>query len=380
MKVLRLIASLSLAGVVLSLATCQRSTQDVIKFGAVLSLTGPAAPYGQDNLRGLELAEETVNQEGGVKGHKLVVDVQDSAGDPAQAVLLAQRYAGDSSISAIIGPTRTGSTVAVAKLLPTLQIPMMSVGSTGDWVIAAGQDFNSWTFRSTRVDTDLVLPLLRYARDRRGTKRVALIYTANDDWAVSVKKLYESAIQQLGMQLVAEESQMAGDTDRSAQLTKIKSARPDALIVDALSSEAPSIANQAWHLGIRVQFLGTAGFTNPSTWKLADPGVLDGTLVAENYYPGSTRPAVRDFVERYRKKFGVDAPPYAAYAYDGVRLLALACRISADPRNRKEVRDALGSIHDFEGVLGKLTYHDHGDATKVPLILEIQKTAYIPLG
>jgi branched-chain amino acid transport system substrate-binding protein len=253
---------------------------------------------------------------------------------------------------------------------------MMSVGSTGDWKSAAGQDFNDWTFRSTRIDSTLIEPLLKVARDRFGVKRIAAIYTANDDWSVSVMGVYENAAADLGVHLVAKESQMNGDTDRSAQLTKIKAANPDALVINTLSSDAPSIADQARRIGIPARFVGTAGFTNPSTWKLAQAGVLDGTIVAENFYADSPRVSVKTFVQKYRSRFGAEPPPYAAYAYDGLMIVAEAVRSATDPHDRTSIRQALGSVSGFEGVLGTLTYHGKGDAEKTPIILQIQGSTY----
>jgi branched-chain amino acid transport system substrate-binding protein len=353
------------------LSSCQRTQTNVPRFGVVLSLTGPAAPYGQDNLKGLQLAQDSLRAE----GYPVDLDVQDSAGDPAQAVALARRFSADSSILAILGPTRTGEAVAVSKILPELKIVMISVGSTGDWTGAAGQDFNQWTFRSTRVDTDLVRPLLTVARDKFGVKRVAAIYTANDDYSVSVMRLYEVALAELGMDLTAKESQMNGDTDRSVQLTKIKNTNPDALIVNTLSSDAPTIADQARRLGVRARFVGTAGFTNPATWKLAEPGTLDGTLIAENYYPNSPRAVVKAFTQQYKARFGNEAPPYAAYAYDGLKILASATR-NAKSNDRSMVRDRVGHVSHFDGLLGDLTYRGKGDAKKVPVILQIRGSEY----
>jgi branched-chain amino acid transport system substrate-binding protein len=265
--------------------------------------------------------------------------------------------------------------VAVAKLLPELKIAMMSVGSTGDWEAAVG-DFNDWTFRSTRVDTYLIRPLLETAKERFDVESVAIISTADDDWSASDLRVYRRVISELGMTLMADELQMTGDTDRSAQLTKIVAENPDGLIINTLSSDAPTIAGEARKRGFKGRFLGTAGFTNPDTWPLAGGGVLDGTLVAENFYPDSPRRAVRDFAERYRAKFGKEPVPYAAYAFDGLMLVAEACRRSDDPRNRSEVRRQLGEIQGFEGVLGVLSYNGKGDALKEPVILQIERGGY----
>ncbi|HEX8396273.1 MAG TPA: ABC transporter substrate-binding protein [Pyrinomonadaceae bacterium] len=359
--------------------TANDTDANKIRFGVIVSTTGVAASYGADNLRGVQIAQEKINEQGGINGKAVELDVQDSTGDNAQAVSIAQRFAADPAISAILGPTRTGETVAIAKLLPQLQLVMMSIGSTGDWK-SAGGEFNEWTFRSTRVDTPLILPLLRAARDKFNVKRVAIMTTANDDSAKSLLPVYQEAIQNLGLEMVATESQMAGDTDRSAQLSKIKAANPDALILNT-PTDAPAIADQARQAGIQARFIGTSGFANPAMWKAArDVNVLNGTLLAENFFAGSERPAVKDFVERYKKKFGGDAPPpYSAYGYDGAMLVFDAIKRAQNPRDRKAIRDALGSTSNFDGVLGTLTYKDRGDAEKQPIILSIEKGQYVEL-
>lgn len=346
-----------------------------VRFGVILSTTGAAAPYGLDNLSGLQVAQEYVNQQGGIHGRPVELVVHDDAGEPAQAVALARRFAGDRRVTALLGPTRTGTAVAVARVLPSLRIPMLSVGATGDWRAAAGE-FNEWTFRSTRVDTYLIPPLLQTARDTLGVRTVAIVSTGDDDWSRSTLTVYRQALRELGMRLVAEETQMTGDADRSAQLTRIRAAAPDALVINTLAGDAPTIAAQARRLGIRAAFLGTAGFTTPQTWGLAGPGVLDGTLVADNYDPGSTRPIVREFVRRYRARFRADPPPYAAYAFDGLLLMAEAARRAPDPADRRAVRDALGGIRDFEAVLGRVSYPGRGDAAKPAVVLQIQGTGF----
>lgn len=371
----RFATSLALILTIATLGACRKEQPAEVRYGVILSQSGAAAPYGQDNLRGLQLAQEVLNEKGGVLGRRVNAVVNDDAGDPAQAVALARKYSGEADTLAIIGPTRTGCTVAVAKLLPTLQIPMMSVGSTGDWKSAAG-DFNPWTFRSTRVDTFLVPPLLQYLRDKRAVKRVAILSTTDDDWSRSVLKVYEQAAQDLSLTIVANERQMTADTDRSPQLTKIMAAKPDVFVINTLSTDAPTIATQARRLGITTLLASTAGFTNKTTWKLADPGVLDGAIVADNFYSDDPRPAVREFVRRYTAKFKTEPPSYAAYAYDGLMIVADATRRAGEHPTRTAVRDAIGTTSNFDGLLGTLTYNGPGDAKKQPFILEIRNGAY----
>src|SRR6185369_2063028 len=77
---------------------CKRYNDNSIHIGVILSLTGAAAPYGQDNLHGLQVAQEVLNERGGIRNKKIELDIQDSTGDAAQAVTLTQRFASDKTV------------------------------------------------------------------------------------------------------------------------------------------------------------------------------------------------------------------------------------------------------------------------------------------
>lgn len=361
----------------ITLLGCTQDNVKKLRFGVLLPLSGPAAPYGNDCREGLVLAQEMLNAHGGINGAKVEFVIEDTAGDVAQAAALARKLTADKSIVALLAGTRTGETVAIANLLPQLKIPMVAVASTGDWRGAAKGPFNPWTWRTTRVDTYVVGPLMQVAKEHFGIKRVAIISTRDDDWSMSVLKVYERAIKELGMELVASEFQQTGDTDRSAQLTKILSTAPDGLVINCLSSDAPTIAAQARRLGLTCRFLGTAGFTNPKTWSLAGDKVLDNTLTADTFFSGSDRPDVKEFVEAFRKRWKRDPPPYAAYAYDGFKLAIEAVKKSGTLTNRDKVRDALASIRELDGVQGRHTWtQPQGDSFKPTAVLLIEGEGY----
>ncbi len=372
-KILGLVAVL---GAVCLLSGCRAQT-DSVRVGAVLSMTGPIAPYGNDNLKGIETARDYLNAKGGLFGHPIELVVSDDGGDPVQAATAARRLSSDPSISLILGPTRTGCAIAISKILPDLKVAMISVGSTGDWESAFGGPFNEWTFRSTRTDTFLIGPLIAAANKKFGIRRLAVISTGNDDWSVSVRKLYLKSAAEQQIDIVADVMQSTGDTDRSAQLSKIRAATPDAVIVNTNPNDAAGIAAQARRMGIRARFIGTAGFSSPAIWRLAPDGALDGTLVGENFYLGSTRTVVRDFVKAFQAKYNVEPPPYSAYAFDGMLIAMDAIRRSGHPKNRDEVRQAIAATKSLEGVLGSITYADgRGDARKPALVLEIRSGGY----
>ncbi len=360
--------------------TGQTDSQDTINIGAIVSETGPAAAYGIDNRLGLETAVSVINGSGGINGKMINLQIEDSGSDAATAVALLKRFASDKSILAILGPTRTGSTVSCAALLDELKIPLISVGSTGDWFSASKGEYNDWTFRSTRVDSDNIPYLIKALKEKYGVNKTAIIYMSDDDWSVSVLEVYRRSLDEHDMEIIAVESHTSNTTDYRPILTKIKSMEPELLIINSLSAYAPLIASSAREIGISAQFAGTAGFTNKSTFSTARFNALEGVLLTENYFSKSDRPAVLTFISAFQAINGQDLvpPPYSAYAYDGCMILADAIG-RAEEMTREAIRRAIASTTDFEGVLGNLTYTGSGDSKKIPVLLEIREGEYIQI-
>ncbi len=343
-----------------------------IRIGAPLTLSGPVQPYGEDNRRGLELAAEEINARGGINGRRLDMQYVDDAGDGSLAVSKVRGFAADTAVLAIVGGTRTNVAQEIAKLTPASRIAFVSVGSTGVWQ----GEFPEGVYRSTRTDKSLVRPLLSFARDSLKAKRVAIVSASDDAWSASLTPVYSSESADLGMEIVASVSENKGELDASAKLQRVVASRPDVVVINLPATLALPIANRLSKLGLsQVPFLGTAAFSTPATWKLSDSTVLDRVVLAEQYYPASPRAATVAFVKAYRAKYGEDAPPYAAYAYDGLQLLAAACgRLPVC--TRETLMAEMGRSTDLDGVLGKLTYRGPGDAVKPIYLLRIRGGSY----
>ncbi len=100
-----------------------------VRIGAPTFLTGHSASYGTQGARGIKLAVDQVNANGGVLGRPLFVDLQDTASDSAQAVSLLRRFAASSDVVAAIGPTGTPDLLAILPVAPQLTLPVMSYAS-----------------------------------------------------------------------------------------------------------------------------------------------------------------------------------------------------------------------------------------------------------
>ena len=135
------------AALLLGLAGGGAAAQDTIKIGAFFDLSGPAAFIGTPTKLVANMVVDKINKEGGVNGKKIELIIGDTEGDPAKAVNIAKKFIYKDQVSAIIGPTRTGTGMAVKKIIHGGKVPtFMTVG--GDPVIMGGPKLGpfDWVF------------------------------------------------------------------------------------------------------------------------------------------------------------------------------------------------------------------------------------------
>ncbi|HRX04845.1 MAG TPA: ABC transporter substrate-binding protein, partial [Anaerolineae bacterium] len=161
-----------------------------------------------------------------------------------------------------------------------------------------------------------------------------------------------------------------GDTDFSAQLTKIAALEPEALIVSALAEEAANIMIQARQLGLDVPIIGGNGFNSPKLAEIAGPAA-EGAISGAAWNIGNPAPENQAFVDAYRAAYGGDPDQFAAQAYTATWLMATAIKNagSADPA---AIRDALAAITDFPSPLGTYSFDANRNPVHTPVVLIVK--------
>ncbi|NLS68240.1 ABC transporter substrate-binding protein [Bradyrhizobium brasilense] len=339
----------------------------VAKIGLVQSTTGgSAALYGTEQKQAIELAFAEINAAKTLKDITLEAIHADDGADRGQTVNIFQRLIRQDKVVAILGPTLSNSAFAANPIAQQAGIPVIASSNTAPNLTKIG-DF---IFR-TSVPEDQVFPtVLRYAVQKHGIKKVALVYGLDDALTRSAHDVQKKAVADLGLEQVGIESYQRGDVDFSAQLTKLRAQKPDAIILGTLAEEAAAILRQARQLGFdsKVAFIGCNANISSKLFDLAGPAA-DGIIVGAAWFAGYDSPRSKAFVDAYRKRYGSTPDIYAAQGYDAAYLLAEAIRRADDVANGKLVRDKLASISDFEGVLGRFGWSAERDATVQPKVL-----------
>jgi branched-chain amino acid transport system substrate-binding protein len=100
-----------------------------IKIGLIAGMSGGGASYGASISQGFEMAMKEINDAGGIKGRKLVIDVADDASDPAQSVLAMQRLVND-QVDIVVGGWGSSQVLANMEVAERAGLPYIVVGAS----------------------------------------------------------------------------------------------------------------------------------------------------------------------------------------------------------------------------------------------------------
>ncbi len=338
-----------------------------IQIGAIEILSGPNAAYGTAIRAGLELALEEVNAPG-VLGRKIALVIEDSAGNKDQAINAARKLIGRDKVVAIIGPTLSNEMFAVGPVANERKIPIIGTSTTAAGITAIGP----YVFRTSLPESD-VIPVTLARAQARGVKTVALMYANDDAFSKSGFDTMKAAAEQAGLSILTIESFGSKDTDFSAQLTKIRALKPDAVGVSALVEPVSGVLLQARQLGFGKEtlFVGGNGSNSPKLGEIAGTAA-DGLIVGSPWFVAKDDPMNQAFVTKFRAKNDHDPDQFAAQAYDCMHILAdaIARAGAAEP---EKIRNALLTTK-YTGVMGPFTFTPGRDpaSTEGVVVLAMQ--------
>ncbi|MDR3453031.1 MAG: ABC transporter substrate-binding protein [Rhodoferax sp.] len=339
-----------------TLATLSAVAQDVIKVGAVLSTTGGAGYLGAPQEKALQMRVEEINKSGGVLGKQLKLFVYDDGSDAAKANGFAKRLIENDGVDVVLCGTTTGSSMAMIPIVEKAKVPFISCA--GGVVVV--EPVKPYVFKTASTDR---MQIARVYADmnKRGIKRIALI-SETTGYGQSGRKESQSAALKYGIEIVADESYGAKDTDMTAQLAKIR-AIPNlqAIFVFGAGQGAVVLAKNMAQLGIKTPHYESASVATSEYITLsgtAAEGVrVSGTaLLIPNKLPDSDpqKKVLMAFAKTYEAKYKEEASPFGGYAFDALDLYVNAVS-RAKSTDKEKVRDALERTSDYVGVSGIFT-------------------------
>jgi branched-chain amino acid transport system substrate-binding protein len=289
---------LAVLGAGLALAGCTKpagdgsAAADVIKVGEFASLTGKEAAFGQSSHKGTALAIEELNAAGGLLGRKLELITEDNRSTAGESVTIAKKLITRDKVVALLGEVASGRSLEAAPIAQANRIPMISPSSTNPKVTESGD----YIFRVCFIDPFQGKLLASFAQRTLKAEKVAIFSDVSAPYSVGLAQYFREPFEAAGGKIVSEQKYSGGDKDFSAQLTAIKAAQPDAIIVPGYYNEAGLIVRQARQLGIKVPLFGGDGWEAPELLQLAGGAALEGTYYSTHFSSESTEPLAQKFV------------------------------------------------------------------------------------
>lgn len=350
----RLLAVCSMVCVCLLTATVSIAS-GTVKIGGLFSVTGPASFLGEPEKKTLEMLVKEANSKGGINGMKLEVIIYDTAGDATKAVQLATKLIKDDKVSVIIGPSTTGESMAVIPVAEKEKIPLISCAAG----IKITDPVKQWVFKTPANDHVAAEKILNYMTKQK-QKTIALL-TVTDGFGASGREQIKALAKQKGFTIVADEVYSPKDTDMTAQLTKIRGIKPDAIICWGTNPGPAVITKNVKQLGIKIPLYMSHGVASKKYIELAGADAAEGVMLPAgklaiyDVLPKNDPQSklLKEYDQSYKKAYGVEASTFGGYAYDAFLLATSAIKKAGS--TAEQIRNGIEQTQKLPSISGIFT-------------------------
>jgi branched-chain amino acid transport system substrate-binding protein len=345
--------------------------------GATVSESGPGSSLGRPEADSMQMAVDEINKAGGVNGHPLQITILDDESNPTTAVNNLRKLL-DAHPIAILGPSLTQTSLAVIPLVTQAQIPMISFASSAQ-VIQPVAD-RHWIFKMPITDYHTAQTMQEFMK-KHGWTKVAMIFR-NDDYGKTGLSHFASAGEKSGFDVLDSEPIAANASDATVQLTHVKAANPQAVVVWTTLPSAGVIIKGYRELGLTYPILYSDGAAT-GVFPVQAGAALNGAYIASTKINVPDTLAANDpqrkvldhYIAAFTQQFPKDAPVsiFGGFGYDGVYVLAQALK-NAKSSDGAKLRDAIEHV-TYTGVSGtfRISEGDHnGLSSFSTLITQIE--------
>ena len=348
------------------------SAAEPIRLGTIFSMTGWAGFLGNAQKEIFTAMLDDINSKGGINGRQIELYFEDDQSSPTNASIAVTKLIKDKKVVIVVGTSIVDSAMAVVPVCEQEKVPFINSGPAliplKKWVFSIGPG----AIRSAGH-------MLEFAIKDLGGKRIALFNGSDGDGRLGAKTITNDISKYPGASIVITETFEPSDTNMVPQMTKIKGANPDVIVLYTTAGPASVIAKNYKQLGLTIPVVGFAGITAPefakNTGKIAEETkwicLTVPIMIAEKMAPDDAyRKNVYEPVKKLmQEKYGPmkRVTLYHGSSHDALKA-AIGAMKAADKIDSASIRDALEKIR-FEGFVGDFacTATDHQGAPVDPM-------------
>lgn len=350
--------------------SCGEKENNTIKIGAILPITGGAASYGKMLQEGIDLATDEVNNNGGVLGRQIQIIYEDDAGQATTGVSAINKLINVREVDCIIGGAMSSVAMALAPISREKKVVLLSPTATDPALSDAGKYF----FRIWPSDNYDGKVMATVARDTLKLDRIATLYI-NVAYGQGINNVFVNEFEELGGEIVAQESYVQGATDFRSQLTKIKELQPQALFLPGYYQEMSQILKQVKELGLKTRILSVNSFYDPRLLEIAGNTAEGAVFTYPTYDVNNNEEVTKNFVDSFEKKYSETPDAFAAQGYDALKVLVEGINLGKGQNSDAIIKGLLKV--EYKGPGGKIKFEPNGDVEKQLRLMTVKNNNFI---
>ena len=330
-------------------------TDQTIKIGAALPLTGPLAQVGEDVKATLLASFAQINSQGGIYGRRFELMVEDSKGQPRETLEATRRLIERDGVFALVGSFEPSDSAATNELLKRSEVPLIGPVTLSPRLSLPP---NPYVFYLLPTFGDQARSLVDFVQTKAQTKGARLgVFYSNSEFDLDALSGLRSQAKMYSMELVAEQGYEAGRFSTSSAIELLARTKPDYVFFFGGADDINALAREMERAGLKktallssVTMIGRGAFDLPAN-------VAEQTFLS---YPAAL-PDQNDFAEfiTTMRRAGVNlrSPAFQAVAFAATKILFEAVKSGSKQLNRATLISSMEQIHNLKtGVVPPVTF------------------------
>ena len=247
-------------------------TDTTIKVGVMGPFTGNASSYSKTQI-GLMAYFKHINDQGGINGRKFEIVQEDTACAPAKGIAAAKKLVHQDKVFYLHGNSCSGVAMAVKPTVSPTGIPWIIAHAVNPKITMPVNEKKS-IFHGVPAGPAYGSTMGKFVMSKPNVKRIAMV-THTNDWAKAYCDPAIEVIKASGGKIIETLALERGQTDATAQVLKLKKAKPDFVLGCLYEAETVIFLRDAKKYGVRIPVMGTAGTDLENTLeRLGDPDAV----------------------------------------------------------------------------------------------------------
>jgi len=322
---------------------------EVYKIGLIDAMTGDGAVWGHSNLKGATIAVEEINAAGGVNGVPLELVVEDNRMSAADTLTGLKKLAEVDKVACAIGLSSSTICFAACPETEKYKMTVITCNATNPRLGPECPDYFFRVMCSDAFQGPEWVRVLEYLYEKGVTDKLeAPVMYINNDYGIGVKDAFVGEMEKCGYTVTLEQPFEWGATDFRTEIMRVAETKPKVTFLVGYVKEIALIVKQAKELGFETQWVADVCAVTKEIPEIAGEAA-EGML---GLYPGSRlAPEYKEYKEKFLKRWGEAPTVWSEFAYDSVKLLAMA--IEKAGYDGTAIRDALREVaEDYVGPSG----------------------------